>query len=405
MQIEMRRLDAVIPYPGNPRVNDAAIPAVVRSIKEFGFRNPILVDGDGVVIAGHTRLAAARKLNLETVPVVVAADLTPEQTRALRIADNQTASLADWDKDKLRAELAALADVDFDLTLLGFGDELDKLLPQGGEDDDSDEEERVPSTPTEPKSKPGELYALGSHRLLCGDSTDAEQVARLMGGVEVDLLLTDPPYGVAYVGSTEDKLTIENDDLPPEEFQPFLASAFRAADAVMKSGAPFYIWYADRIGDVFHAACDDAGWAIRQGLVWMKNGMVLGRQDYQWKHEVCLYGWKDGAARTWLADEPQSSVLRFDKSARNGEHPTMKPVGLFTRQIVNSCPAAGVVLDLFGGSGTVFIAAEKVGRRAYAMELSPKYADVIRRRWAEYVHGPSCDWVALTPAVPDTEAS
>jgi site-specific DNA-methyltransferase (adenine-specific) len=220
-----------------------------------------------------------------------------------------------------------------------------------------------------------------------------------MDGKLADMFLTDPPYGVSVVGATEDRLTIENDDLAPERFLPFLTNAFRAADDAMRPGASWCIWHGDRHGELFRAAATAAGWDVRFDLVWIKGSMVLGRQDYQWRHELCLYGWKPGGERVWLADGPRSSVLKFAKPGRNAEHPTMKPVELFVCQMANSCPEGGLVLDLFGGSGTAVIAAEKTGRRVCAMELDPKYCDVIRKRWAEYAHGAGCDWEGLTPAV------
>ncbi len=416
MRIEMRPVGEVHPYPDNPRVNDDAVDAVAASIRAFGFRNPITIDADGVVVTGHTRLRAALRLGLAEVPVVVLGDLPPEKIRAYRIADNQTGNLSTWDDRLLPIELAALREAGFDLSLVGFPEgELDRMLEppeaEGGGDgaDGGTDEDDIPAPPVEPKSVAGGLYQLGRHRLLCGDSTRADVIARLMGApignAKADLFLTDPPYGVAVEGATEDRLTIENDDLAPDAFLPFLASAFRAADAALRPGAALYIWHADRHGELFHDACREMGWGIRRDLVWIKSNMVLGRQDYQWKHELCLYGVKPGAegqpgaGRVWLADRPQSSVLRFDKPARNADHPTMKPVELFACQLAHSCPEGGLILDSFGGSGTTAIAAEKTGRRAALAELDPKYCDVIRRRWAEFVHGAGCDWETLTPPV------
>ena len=233
-------------------------------------------------------------------------------------------------------------------------------------------------------TREGDVWLLGRHRLMCGDSTDAGSVALLMAGEKADLLLTDPPYNVSYEGATKDKLTIMNDSMDSANFRAFLADAFTAADSAMKPGAVFYIWHADSEGYNFRGAAVDAGWTIRQCLVWNKNAMVLGRQDYQWKHEPCLYGWKDGAAHLWTSDRSQTTVLEFDKPNRNGEHPTMKPVSLFEYQMLNSTNRGAVVLDLFGGSGTTMIVAEKNGRCARLMELDPRYCDVIVRRWQEF---------------------
>jgi site-specific DNA-methyltransferase (adenine-specific) len=384
MQIETWPIDRPTPYPNNPRVNDAAAEAVAKSIRAFGFKVPILVDGDGVIVAGHTRLKAARSLGLTEVPVIVAADLTPEQARALRIADNQTGNIAEWDMDRLCVELRILSDLGCELDVLGFGDELDAMLAVAGEPDEpedtDDGADDAPATPREAKSRPGEVYVLGRHRLMCGDSTLAADIARLMGGGQVDLLLTDPPYNVAIVGGTADALTIENDDMSPEEFAEFLEAAFLAADSAMRPGASVYIWLADRTMEQFLDACAAARWDIVQCLVWAKGAMVLGRCDYHWRHEPCLYGSKPGGMRAWHGEGSPGTVLSYKKPARNGEHPTMKPVDLFAFQMANSCPSGGAVLDPFGGSGTTIIAAERLGMRARLMELSPNYADVIRKR-------------------------
>ncbi len=416
MQIEFWPIDRPQSYPDNPRDNDGAVAAVAKSIRAFGFKVPILVDGEGVIVAGHTRLKAARSLGLAEVPVIVAADLTPEQARALRIADNQTGTLAEWDMDRLRAELRALADLGCDLDIAGFGDGLNAMLAAVGEADDPNEPEdpadNAPAVPKVALSRAGEVYALGRHRLMCGDSTRPDDVVRLMAGDLADLLLTDPPYNVAVTGATADALTIDNDDLPPEEFAAFLMSAFASVDAALRPGAPVYIWLADKTIPLFLDACAAARWEIVQCLAWAKTSMVLGRSDYQWRHEICLYGNKPGGMRPWYGEGSPGTVLSFPKPARNTDHPTMKPVDLFAFQMANSCPpggpgrTGGLVLDPFGGSGTAVIAAERLGMRARTLELSPNYADVIRRRWAEFVYGADCDWVALTPVaegVPDED--
>lgn len=415
MHIEMWPIDRPAPYPGNPRVNDDAVAAVAASIRAFGFRVPILVDAAGVIVAGHTRLKAARSMGLAEVPVIVAADLSPEQVRALRIADNQLGTLAEWDMERLRAELRALGDLGCDLDVLGFGDGLEALLTASGgaaapEESDDDDDDNAPPAPKEALSRAGEVYALGRHRLLCGDATQPADVARLMDGELADLLLTDPPYSVGYVGKTGDALTIDNDAMPPAEFAAFLADAFRAADAALKPGAPVYVWHADRNMSLFIEAFQAVRWELAQCLVWAKSIMVLGRADYQWRHEPCLYGNKPGALRPWFGEGSPGTVLSFQKPARNADHPTMKPVDLFAFQMGNSCPpggpgrTGGVVLDPFGGSGTTVIAAERLGMRARTLELSPNYADVIRRRWAEFVYGADCDWPTLTPTIEEGAA-
>jgi DNA modification methylase len=382
MLVELRSLDTVKPYPCNPRSNDAAVQAVANSIRAFGWRNPIVVDEDGVILAGHTRYMAARVLGLREVPVHIAVGLTPEQARAFRIADNQTADLSAWDDDKLVAELMGLQAAGVDLDLTGFtADELSRLLEPDATAPLADPDD-VPEPPAEPETQPGDLWVLGDHRLLCGDATNAADLARLMGQATADLLLTDPPYGVGYQGKTADALTIANDDVEDDEaYRAFLASALGAALVHVRPGGSFYLWHADVRGLPVRLAAQDAGLRVRQCLVWAKNGMVLGWQDYQWRHEPCLYGWKDGAAHAWYGDRAQTTVLEFDKPTRSEAHPTMKPVELFRAMIRNSSKRGGVVLDVFGGSGTSLIAAELEARKAYLLELDRVYCDVIKARW------------------------
>lgn len=401
LTVEVRPLSSIKPYAGNPRQNDDAVDAVATSLREFGWRAPIVVDAEGVIICGHTRFKAALKLGLSDAPVHVARDLDPDKVRAFRLADNQTATLSTWDAELLPLELAALQDADFNMGILGFSqDELDKWLIDDSAEGHTDPDE-TPEPPSDANivSKPGEIYQLGRHRLACGDATDAAVMKALMAGETADLLVVDPPYGVCYKGGTKDELTIENDNLDAAQLLPFLTAAFKAANAVMKNGCSFYIWHADINATAFREACADAGWRVRQGLVWVKNALVLGRNDYHYKHEPCLYGWSSGAAHQWFSDRKQCTVLEFNKPARNGEHPTMKPVELIAYQIGNSCPKGGLVLDSFGGSGTTMIAAETTGRRACLVELDPKYCDVIRRRYSEFAHGKDEDWIERTPVI------
>lgn len=379
--VELRPIDSIRPYPDNPRLNDAAVDAVASSIRTFGWRVPIVVDRDGVIVAGHTRFKAAVKLGLAEVPVHVAAELTPAQAKAYRLADNQTSCLATWDDTKLVAELLALQEQEFDLGLTGFtADELSELLASEPNEFAGDPDD-VPEPPVEPITQPGDLWQLGRHRLLCGDSTKAADVERLLDGATADLLLTDPPYNVAYVGKTANALTIANDAMAGADYRAFLVRCLGAAKGHMAPGAAFYLWHADSEGFTVRGACADVGLTVRQCLVWVKSTFALGRQDYHWKHEPCLYGWVDGAAHTWLADRTQTTVLEFDKPARNAEHPTMKPVELFAYLIGNSCPRGGLVLEPFGGSGTTLVAAEQTGRTACLLELDPKYVDVILQRF------------------------
>lgn len=374
MNIVYKSVDDIIPYVNNPRNNEPAVDKVASSIKNFGFKVPIILDKDGEIVAGHTRLRAAEKLGMDEVPCIVADDLTDEQVKAFRLADNKVSEFAEWDEQLLKIELDLIGEID----MLDFGfEDIDFNLEEVEEDDYEVE------VPEEPKSKPGDVYQLGNHRLMCGDSTSIDDVLQLMDGKKVDLFLTDPPYNVNYTGKTKDALKIENDKKEDGEFRQFLVDAFSTAHEVMKEGAVFYIWHADSEGYNFRGACNDVGLPVRQCLIWNKNSMVMGRQDYHWKHEPCLYGWKPGAGHLWASDRKQTTILDFDRPTANKEHPTMKPVRLFDYQIQNNTKKEDVVLDLFGGSGTTVIACEQNGRHAYTMELDPKYVDVIVDRWEE----------------------
>jgi site-specific DNA-methyltransferase (adenine-specific) len=357
---------------------------IAASIREFGFTNPVLIDGAGGIIAGHGRVLAARKLGLESVPSIRFDYMTETQRRAYVIADNKLAENAGWDNDLLALELTELGDLGFDLELTGFSDEEIKALMPVEVTEGLTDPDDAPPLQENPVTRPGDVWVMGKHRLLCGDSTSVDDLAKLCEGQAVDMWLTDPPYNVAYEGGTKEKLTIQNDSMGDDQFRQFLRDAYTAADTVMKAGAVFYIWHADSEGYNFRGAAKDAGWTVRQCLIWKKSSLVLGRQDYQWQHEPCLYGWKDGAGHLWASDRKQTTILEFDKPARNGEHPTMKPVALFEYQLLNNTKGGDIVLDSFGGSGTTLIAAEKNGRVARLMELDPKYCDVIVKRWQEF---------------------
>ena len=385
MKITQKKVTELIPYVKNSRTHsDEQIAQIAASIKEFGWTNPILVDGSNGIIAGHGRLMAARKLGHKEVPTIELADLTETQKKAYIIADNRLALNAGWDNEMLKIEFDELADLGFDMELTGFTlDEIEALAPIELNAGLTDEDE-APPLPQEPKTKPGDIYKLGKHRLMCGDSTSIDHLERLCDEQAVDMWLTDPPYNVAYEGKTKDSLTIQNDSMEDDQFRQFLRDAYVAADTVMKAGAVFYIWHADSEGYNFRGAAQDAGWKVRQCLIWKKSSMVMGRQDYHWKHEPCLYGWKEGAGHLWATDRKQTTILEFEKPSRNGEHPTMKPVALFEYQMLNNTKGGDIVLDSFGGSGTTMIAAEKNGRVAYLMELDPKYCDVIVKRWEDF---------------------
>lgn len=371
------KIEKLIPYRNNARTHsDEQVEKIAKSMREFGFINPVLVDGKFNIIAGHGRVLGAKKLGMKEVPCLFIEDLTEEQKRAYIIADNRLAEDAGWDKEMLKIELEELQNLNFDISLTGF--EMDDF-DFGMDETEVVEDEFDETVPEEPKSKKGEIYRLGKHYLMCGDSTDINDVEKLMNGAKVDLFLTDPPYNVDYQGGTG--LTIQNDNMDEDTFREFLKVSFFNANTVMKEGAVFYIWHADSEGYNFRGACHDIGWKVRQCLIWCKNTLVMGRQDYHWKHEPCLYGWKEGASHLWASDRRQTTVLEFDRPSVSKEHPTMKPVGLFDYLIKNNTKKDDVVLDLFAGSGTTIIACEQNGRVAYSMELDPRYVDVIIARW------------------------
>lgn len=387
MELIEKKISDLIPYANNPRKNDKAVDAVVESIKQCGYISPIVIDENNEVLAGHTRLKALKRMKIKTVKCVVMEGLTEEQKRKYRILDNKTGEFAEWDLDLLNIELADLDFGDFD-----FGFE----LPEDEEEKEIIEDEAPEvDEANEPITKLGDVWQLGRHRLMCGDSTSVTDVETLMDGKQADLLLTDPHYNVALgMGGSVDEarkrhrrtdgLVIMNDKMESNQFREFLRSAFYAADNVMKAGAVFYIWHAHNESYNFHGACADIGWEIRQCLVWNKNTITLGRQDYQWKHEPCLYGWKEGAGHLWASDRKQSTVIEYQKPSASKEHPTMKPVGLFDYQIKNNTKGGDIVLDLFNGSGTTIMACEQNGRVAYAMELDPRYVDAAVKRWETF---------------------
>ena len=392
-EIQVRPIEDLHPYENNARIHDPdQIEELRQSILAFGFLRPLLIQADGGVLCGHGRMEAAKLAGMKALPCVLAEHLTEEQRIAYILADNRLAEKARWDKAMVSAELIRLRDAGFDISLSGFGSEdiiLD-LPKEPYEDDDFD-----PTPSEDDRLADGSLWSLGNHLLLVGDATVRDDVQRLMGGVTADLLLTDPPYGVDYQGGTSEGLKIENDDLKPEQFLAFLKAAFVNAKDAMRPGAAFYIWHPD--GDPaleFRRALRETGLSVHECLVWIKNSLVISRQDYHWQHEPCLsgeipaktfepcaYGWREDAAHEWHSDRKQSTVLEFDRPTRSLEHPTMKPVKLFAYQIGNSTVQGDRVLDLFAGSGTTLIACEELNRTAYCMEKDGRYAAVILRRW------------------------
>jgi site-specific DNA-methyltransferase (adenine-specific) len=393
MNIIEFKISEVKPYEKNPRKNDQSVDKVARSIEEFGFKVPLVIDKNNVIVCGHTRYKAAKKLGLTVVPCVVADDLTDEQIKAYRLADNKVGEDSLWDMDMLNGELDDILNID--MTDFGFA------LPEF--DAEVVEDDYDKPLPEEPKAKLGDIYQLGRHRLMCGDSTNIDCVKKLVGGVQVDMLLTDPPYNVNYEGTAG---KIKNDNMEDSAFRQFLTDAFLSAWAVMKNGAAFHIWHADSEGYNFRGACRDSGFRVRQCLIWVKNALVLGRQDFQWKHEPCLYGekelpegmveeyeeddhepclygWKDGK-HYWFKNRKQTTILEFEKPRASKEHPTMKPIKLFDYEIKCNTKQGENVLDLFGGSGTTIMACEQNGRNAFVMEYDPKFVDVIIDRWETF---------------------
>ena len=367
-------LTEIKPYKNNAKKHPAEqVANVAESIKTLGWRQPIVLDKDGVIIIGHGRFLAAKQLGLKTAPCHYATDLTDEQVKKLRLLDNKL-NESEWDYELLKLDAKGL---DFDEYSLDWGISFDEEEPQEILEDEIPEVDNT----VVPTTKLGDIWKLGEHRLMCGDSTDKETVEKLMGGAKASLLVTDPPYNVAYEGKTEEALTIENDSMSKAEFLEFLTRAFERAFESLEPGASFYVWYASREHINFETALNNVGLQVREQLVWVKNSLVLSRQDYHWKHEPCLYGWKEGAAHKWYSDRTQTTVLEFNRPSRNGEHPTMKPIDLISYQIKNSSKKKDVVLDLFGGSGSTLIACEQLNRKCRTMELDPRYCDVIVKRW------------------------
>ena len=391
MQIEYWDIDKLIPYARNPRKNDDAVPRMAGLIKEFGFKVPIVAKSDGSVIDGHLRLKAAQKLKLKQVPVVLADEWTEAQVKAFRLAVNKSAEWADWDEDLLKLELDELRLEDFDLDLIGFEDvELPEPV-QGLTDPDE-----VPEVQEQPVSRQGDIWLLGKHRLMCGDSTDAGSVALLMAGEKADMVFTDPPYGVSYTEKNEFlnrrgkamacPTPIENDEMPPEDMHDFWVSAFKNIHEYTKEQMCYYIT-APQGGDLLlllHAV-RESGFMLKHQLIWNKNNHVLGRCDYDYKHEPIIYGWKIGGTHKFYGGGKfKTSVWDIPKPTQSKLHPTMKPVELIENAVLDGSDRGQFILDLFGGSGSTLIACEQTGRACRMMELSEHYVDVIIRRWQDF---------------------
>jgi DNA modification methylase len=388
-KIEVIGIEKLIPYAKNSRTHsDEQVAQIAASIKEFGFNNPVLIDKYDVIIAGHGRVMAARKCGLMEVPCIRLGHLTETQRKAYVIADNRLALNAGWDNELLTIELNELLADDFALDILGFNpDELKALLDPVTPTEGLTDEDAVPEVPEEPKTKPGDIYRLGRHRLMCGDSTSIDAVEKLMDGYQADLLNTDPPYNVDYDNSSRPKPgkalgKIQNDTMDNESFYEFLRSAFTCAYTVLKDGSSAYVWHADRETINFKKAALDSGFEFAQTIIW-KKPMLLSRTRYQWAHEPCLFFVKGSPYFT--DDRKKTTVWDFggyDKS--KNVHPTQKPVFIPEEAINNSSKQGSNVLDLFGGSGSTMIACEKLGRTNFTMELDPKYCDVIVKRWEDF---------------------
>ena len=384
LQVQVWSIDRLLPYIRNARTHtDQQVAQVAASIREFGWTNPILVAADGTIIAGHARLAAARKLKMTEVPVIVLDHLTEAQRRALVLADNRLALDAGWDEEMLRVELASLQEDGFDLDIVGFTDEeLEDLLRDPEETRDGvTDEDAVPDEQETAITVPGDVWVLGDHRLLCGDATSMDAIQTVLAGGLADMVFTDPPYNVDYVGKTAKKLTIGNDALGGK-FYDFLREACTNVLAVTK-GAIYICMSSSELHTLFRAFTDAGGhWSTF--VIWAKHHFTLGRSDYQRMYEPILYGWCDGTDHFWCGARDQGDVWFIKRPMANLEHPTMKPVELVERALRNSSKTQDTILDVFGGSGTTLIACEKSRRQARLIELEPRYCDVIVRRWQEY---------------------
>lgn len=384
MNIQIIDINKLIPATYNPRKDlkpdDAEYIKIKNSIVKFGFVSPLVINKDMTVIGGHQRLKVLKDLGITEVECIVV-DLDKTNEKALNIALNKIQG--DWDEDKLEALLQELKLEEFDMNLTGFDfDEVDEILNDiNGTKEDNFDVDSAYEEIEEPITKPGDIWILGNHRLMCGDSTHKDDIMRLMNNQDANMLLTDPPYNVDYVGKTAEALKIKNDNMDDNQFYEFLRKVFENMYIVTKEGASIYVFHADTEGINFRKAFKDAGFKLAECLIWKKDCFVMGRQDYQWQHEPVLYGWKEGKAHYFINDRTQSTILEFDRPKQSTLHPTMKPIDLIAKLIKNSSRENDIILDLFGGSGSTIIAAEQLNRCCYTMELDPKYCDVIVKRW------------------------
>lgn len=382
-ELQLVPVSKLVPYVNNARTHSPEqIMKLRSSLREFGFINPVIIDRDYGVIAGHGRILAAREEGIKEVPCVFADHLTEAQKKAYIIADNRMAMDAGWDEELLRVEIESLQAADFDPLLTGF--DADEIADLFGTDDKDVKDDGFDLSAALEKAtfvEPGDVWKVGRHRLVCGDATSEEDVAKLMDGTKANLILTDPPYGVSFKSS--DGLTIQNDGLKNEEFYSFLLSAFKNMAAHLEKGGAAYVFHADTEGLNFRRAFIDAGFHLAGCCVWVKDSLVLGRSDYQWQHEPVLYGFLQNGKHPWYSDRKQTTVWQFAKPKRNENHPTSKPLDLLGYPIGNSTQENAVVIDTFGGSGSTMMACEQMNRICRMMELDPKYASVILRRAVE----------------------
>ena len=376
-------INTLIPYARNARTHsEEQVAQIAASIREFGFLSPIIVSEDGTILCGHGRFYAAQKLGLKKVPCIKESHLTETQKRAYILADNKLSLNAGWDDEMLAVELTELQDEAFDLSLIGFDEsELADLFANDekkAKDDDYDLSAALEKATFVEK---GDIWTVGRHRLMCGDATSADDVAKLMDGKKANLIVTDPPYGVSFKSS--DGLSIQNDSIKGDDFYNFLLSAFQNMATNLESGGSAYVFHADTEGLNFRKAFIDAGFHLAGVCIWVKNSLVLGRSDYQWQHEPVLFGWKKDGKHRWYADRKQTTIWNYDKPKRNKNHPTSKPLDLLGYPICNSSQENAIVIDTFGGSGSTLMACEQTNRICYMMELDEKYASVILRRYVE----------------------
>lgn len=387
MKTEFIDIQKIIPYARNPRKNDNAVDKEAASLKEFGWQQPIVVDKDMIVIVGHTRLKAAHKLQMKEVPIHIAKDLTKAQAKAYRLTDNRVNEEASWDDELLKFEFEELTELDFDLSLTGFdNDELSDFI---GENEGLTDDDQAPDLPDEPITKLGDLYILGNHRLLCGDSTLIDDVEKLMDGQKADMVFTDPPYNVSYSGRGMNNLgTIKNDDMSDDDFEQFCRDFFISYNIAMKPLGIIYVCHQDSLSGPKIAFEKTFNESFRKSstIIWLKQSAGMGWQDYRAQHEPILYGWKEGkGSHFFCGDRSKTTVWQINRdNTIEYKHPTQKPVSLPEEAIKNSSIECDVVLDLFGGSGSTLIACEKTNRNARLMELDPKYCDVIVKRWEDY---------------------